>query len=209
MTEARSADAAFMERALFLAERGRGRTTPNPIVGAVVVSPEGIVVGQGAHLRAGTPHAEIHALETAGERARGATLYCTLEPCSHVGRTGPCARRDRRRADLACGRGRARSQPAGGRRGPGVPAHPGDRRAGGRGPARGRAPECTLLRVDHEKASLRHRQGGGLGGRLRRTARSSRQADGPRGRPLVSSAARGGRCHRRRLRPRCSSTIRC
>jgi diaminohydroxyphosphoribosylaminopyrimidine deaminase / 5-amino-6-(5-phosphoribosylamino)uracil reductase len=85
------ADATFMERALFLAERGRGRTTPNPIVGAVVVSPEGVVVGQGAHLQAGTPHAEIHALEAAGDRARGATLYCTLEPCSHVGRTGPCA----------------------------------------------------------------------------------------------------------------------
>jgi len=85
------ADATFMERALFLAERGRGRTTPNPIVGAVVVSPDGVVVGQGAHLQAGTPHAEIHALEAAGNRARGATLYCTLEPCSHVGRTGPCA----------------------------------------------------------------------------------------------------------------------
>src|SRR5436190_22830560 len=84
-------DAAFMARALFLAERGRGRTSPNPIVGAVIVSPEGVVVGQGAHLRAGTPHAEIHALGAAGARARGATLYCTLEPCSHVGRTGPCA----------------------------------------------------------------------------------------------------------------------
>ena len=85
------ADATFMERALFLAERGRGRTTPNPIVGAVVVSPDGVVVGQGAHLQAGTRHAEIHALEAAGHRASGATLYCTLEPCSHVGRTGPCA----------------------------------------------------------------------------------------------------------------------
>src|SRR6187549_531869 len=82
-----------MERALFLAERGRGRTTPNPIVGAVVVSPEGTVVGQGAHLEAGGPHAEVHALDMAGERARGATLYCTLEPCAHTGRTGPCAER--------------------------------------------------------------------------------------------------------------------
>ena len=79
-----------MERALFHAERGRGRTTPNPIVGAVVVSPDGVVVGQGAHLQAGGPHAEIVALGKAGAAARGATLYCTLEPCSHTGRTGPC-----------------------------------------------------------------------------------------------------------------------
>lgn len=79
-----------MARALFHAARGRGRTSPNPMVGAVVVSPEGVVVGQGYHARAGEPHAEIHALEEAGEGARGATLYCTLEPCSHVGRTGPC-----------------------------------------------------------------------------------------------------------------------
>ena len=80
-----------MRRALFLAERGRGRTTPNPIVGAVIVSPDGVVVGQGAHLQAGGPHAEVAAIEAAGEAARGATLYCTLEPCSHTGRTGPCA----------------------------------------------------------------------------------------------------------------------
>lgn len=80
-----------MARALALAERGRGRTSPNPLVGAVVVDDEGVVVGRGAHLRAGEPHAEIHALADAGPRARGATLYCTLEPCSHAGRTGPCA----------------------------------------------------------------------------------------------------------------------
>lgn len=79
-----------MARALFIAERGRGRTTPNPLVGAVVVSPDGIVLGQGAHLIAGGPHAEIHALAAAGDAARGATLYCTLEPCCHTGRTGPC-----------------------------------------------------------------------------------------------------------------------
>jgi diaminohydroxyphosphoribosylaminopyrimidine deaminase/5-amino-6-(5-phosphoribosylamino)uracil reductase len=82
-----------MERALFLAARGRGRTSPNPLVGAVVVTPDGVVVGQGAHERAGEPHAEVHALNAAGDRARGATLYCTLEPCCHVGRTGPCADR--------------------------------------------------------------------------------------------------------------------
>jgi diaminohydroxyphosphoribosylaminopyrimidine deaminase / 5-amino-6-(5-phosphoribosylamino)uracil reductase len=80
-----------MSRALALAERGRGRTTPNPMVGAVVVDPEGVVVGRGFHEQAGGPHAEIHALRDAGARALGATLYCTLEPCSHVGRTGACA----------------------------------------------------------------------------------------------------------------------
>jgi diaminohydroxyphosphoribosylaminopyrimidine deaminase/5-amino-6-(5-phosphoribosylamino)uracil reductase len=79
-----------MARALGLAERGRGQTSPNPMVGAVVVDAEGVVVGRGAHLEAGGPHAEIHALEDAGDRARGATLYCTLEPCCHTGRTGPC-----------------------------------------------------------------------------------------------------------------------
>jgi diaminohydroxyphosphoribosylaminopyrimidine deaminase/5-amino-6-(5-phosphoribosylamino)uracil reductase len=82
-----------MARALLLAERGRGRTSPNPMVGAVIVDDEGVVVGRGAHLAAGTPHAEIHALADAGERARGATLYCTLEPCCHTNRTGPCAPR--------------------------------------------------------------------------------------------------------------------
>ncbi len=86
-------DAVWMDRALDLAERGRGRTSPNPIVGAVVVSPSGVVVGQGAHLEAGGPHAEVAALDSAGEEARGATLYCTLEPCTHSGRTGPCVER--------------------------------------------------------------------------------------------------------------------
>ena len=80
-----------MARALALAERGRGRTSPNPMVGAVVVDDEGVVVGRGSHEFAGGPHAEIHAFADAGPRARGATLYCTLEPCSHTGRTGPCA----------------------------------------------------------------------------------------------------------------------
>jgi diaminohydroxyphosphoribosylaminopyrimidine deaminase / 5-amino-6-(5-phosphoribosylamino)uracil reductase len=86
-------DAGFMERALLLAERGRGRTAPNPVVGAVVVSPTGVIVGQGAHLQAGGPHAEVVALDSAGALAEGATLYCTLEPCCHTGRTGPCVDR--------------------------------------------------------------------------------------------------------------------
>jgi diaminohydroxyphosphoribosylaminopyrimidine deaminase/5-amino-6-(5-phosphoribosylamino)uracil reductase len=82
-----------MRRALEHARRGLGRTTPNPVVGCTIVTAEGIVVGDGAHERAGEAHAEIHALDEAGELARGATLYCTLEPCSHTGKTGPCTER--------------------------------------------------------------------------------------------------------------------
>ena len=86
-------DREYMERALFHAARGRGRTSPNPLVGAVLVSPDGVIVGQGFHERAGEAHAEVRALGAAGVRARGATLYCTLEPCCHLGRTGPCVSR--------------------------------------------------------------------------------------------------------------------
>jgi diaminohydroxyphosphoribosylaminopyrimidine deaminase/5-amino-6-(5-phosphoribosylamino)uracil reductase len=86
-----AADDAHLAMALALAARGRGRTCPNPMVGAVIVDDAGTVVGTGFHERAGEPHAEIFALRTAGAKARGATLYCTLEPCSHTGRTGPCA----------------------------------------------------------------------------------------------------------------------
>jgi diaminohydroxyphosphoribosylaminopyrimidine deaminase/5-amino-6-(5-phosphoribosylamino)uracil reductase len=84
-------DSHFMRKALALAERGRGRTSPNPMVGALVVDDDGVIVGRGAHEITGGPHAEVIALRAAGARARGATLYCTLEPCSHTGRTGPCA----------------------------------------------------------------------------------------------------------------------
>jgi diaminohydroxyphosphoribosylaminopyrimidine deaminase/5-amino-6-(5-phosphoribosylamino)uracil reductase len=92
MTEAVShaeLDARFMARALTLAERGRGGTSPNPMVGAVIVR-DGAVVGEGWHRRAGGPHAEIEALAAAGAAARGGTAYVTLEPCCHTGRTGPC-----------------------------------------------------------------------------------------------------------------------
>ena len=82
-----------MRRALEHARRGLGRTTPNPVVGACIVSDEGVVLGQGAHERAGEPHAEVNALDAGGSDARGATLYCTLEPCVHTGKTGPCTER--------------------------------------------------------------------------------------------------------------------
>lgn len=83
-------DHEFMARALRLAERGLYTTMPNPRVGCVLVR-DAQVVGEGAHERAGEPHAEVHALTAAGDRARGSTAYVTLEPCSHHGRTGPCA----------------------------------------------------------------------------------------------------------------------
>ncbi len=79
----------FMRRALELAQRGRGRVSPNPLVGAVVVRGDSIV-GEGWHEGPGTAHAEVVALTEAGDRARGATVYCTLEPCDHIGRTPPC-----------------------------------------------------------------------------------------------------------------------
>lgn len=80
-----------MQQALQIAAYAAGRTSPNPLVGAVIVK-DGRVVGQGWHRKAGTEHAEIHALRQAGELAAGATIYVTLEPCSHYGRTGPCSK---------------------------------------------------------------------------------------------------------------------
>jgi diaminohydroxyphosphoribosylaminopyrimidine deaminase/5-amino-6-(5-phosphoribosylamino)uracil reductase len=82
-------DKEYMKLALRLAEAAKGQTSPNPMVGAVVVN-NGEVVGIGAHLRAGESHAEVHALQMAGKRAKGATVYVTLEPCSHYGKTPPC-----------------------------------------------------------------------------------------------------------------------
>ena len=83
-------DTTHIRRALELARRGWGQTAPNPMVGAVVVR-DGVVVGEGHHARFGEAHAEVEALRAAGERARGATLYVTLEPCRHHGKTPPCA----------------------------------------------------------------------------------------------------------------------
>uniref|UniRef100_A0AAU2VDP8 Riboflavin biosynthesis protein RibD n=1 Tax=Streptomyces sp. NBC_00003 TaxID=2903608 RepID=A0AAU2VDP8_9ACTN len=88
---ATAADADAMRRAIELAARGLGSTSPNPVVGCVITDASGTVVGEGFHQRAGGPHAEVHALEAAGGRARGGTAYVSLEPCNHTGRTGPCA----------------------------------------------------------------------------------------------------------------------
>ena len=84
-------DEDFMRVALQMARNAEGRTSPNPLVGAVIVR-DGRIVAAGWHRKAGTPHAEVHALRMAGDLARGATLYVTLEPCAHYGRTGPCAK---------------------------------------------------------------------------------------------------------------------
>ncbi|MFC4701829.1 bifunctional diaminohydroxyphosphoribosylaminopyrimidine deaminase/5-amino-6-(5-phosphoribosylamino)uracil reductase RibD [Glaciecola siphonariae] len=84
-------DAKFMALALSLAKRGELSVSPNPSVGCVLVSDQGKLVGQGFHVRAGEPHAEVIALAQAGSHAKGATAYVTLEPCAHHGRTGPCA----------------------------------------------------------------------------------------------------------------------
>ena len=83
-------DKTYMQLALDLAVKAKGRTSPNPMVGAVIVK-EGEIVGKGYHRKAGTPHAEIHALNEAGSLAQNATMYVTLEPCSHHGRTPPCS----------------------------------------------------------------------------------------------------------------------
>jgi len=88
-TDISPTDIRWMGRALELAERGRGMTSPNPAVGAVVVA-DGRALGEGFHARAGAPHAEVLALAAAGALARGADLYITLEPCNHAGRTAPC-----------------------------------------------------------------------------------------------------------------------
>src|SRR5688500_11501520 len=90
MSESDFADTRFMSAAIAYARRGLGVTAPNPAVGCIIVK-DGVIIGRGATQPGGRPHAETVALADAGEAARGATLYVTLEPCSHHGVTGPCA----------------------------------------------------------------------------------------------------------------------
>ena len=91
-------DIKYMERALELAVLGEGAVNPNPLVGAVVVK-DNKIVGEGYHKKFGGPHAEVFALEMAGENACGADIYVTLEPCSHYGKTPPCAKKNNRNGD--------------------------------------------------------------------------------------------------------------
>ena len=110
------AERAAMHRALALAETVRGRTSPNPAVGAVILDATGALAGEGATQPAGGPHAEVVALAGAGSRARGGTAVVTLEPCAHTGRTGAVRRRARRRRRRAGRLRRRRPQPGGRRR---------------------------------------------------------------------------------------------
>ena len=159
MTAEESAS-AFMRRAIELAEHGRGLTSPNPMVGAVIVAPGGEVVGEGFHARAGA--AARRGRGPAGGRpaARGATVYVTLEPCAHHGRTPPCARRARRRGCGARGRGGRRPQPA--RVGQGLRrASPGGHRGGhGRGSrAEAEGQNRVFLTAMRERRPARHPEG--------------------------------------------------
>ncbi len=99
-------DEQYMQRALELAKLAEGETSPNPMVGCVIVNDDGEIVGEGYHHKAGQPHAEVNALAEAKSNAQGATAYVTLEPCAHFGRTGPCcvalARAGIRRVVVAC-----------------------------------------------------------------------------------------------------------
>ena len=84
-------DVDYMRLALQEANKGRGRTSPNPCVGAIIIR-DNVIVGKGYHRKAGTPHAEVNAIEDAGSNTVGATIYVTLEPCNHTGRTPPCTK---------------------------------------------------------------------------------------------------------------------
>src|SRR5436853_555012 len=88
---ASQAEDAAMLRAIALAANGLGSTSPNPVVGCVILDADGQIVGEGFHAYAGGPHAEVRALAAAGARAKGGTAVVTMEPCNHTGRTGPCS----------------------------------------------------------------------------------------------------------------------
>ncbi len=149
-----------MNRALDLAERGRGTTSPNPMVGAVVVRRDGTIVGQGYHERAGGPHAEVRALDEAGELARGASLYCTLEPCCHVGRTGPCVERVTAAGIARVVAATVDADPACQRPGVRFPPPEGHRRGHRRRPRACPPIEPGLLHLQDQAPAVRHHEGG-------------------------------------------------
>lgn len=179
-------DRRLMRRALSLAETARGRTSPNPVVGAVVLDTRGAVVGEGFHQRPGQPHAEVVALRAAGERARGGTLYVTLEPCNHLGRTPPCT-------DAIVAAGLARVVVAVPDPNPRVPGGGADRlRATGirlekgclaEAAARQIAPFASLVTRGRPLVTLK--LAASLDGRLATAAGESRWITGPRSREAV------------------------
>ena len=183
----------WMDRALELAERGRYTVSPNPMVGAVVVR-GGRVVGTGFHRMAGGPHAEVAALAQAGERAAGADLYVTLEPCAHLGRTPPCtdailAAGIRRLVvaagdpnPLVAGRGFSALRRAGVRIHPATPVAAAARRG----------PEREIPRLDQAAAPLRPRKVGRQPGRKDRDGAGEEPLDHRPGSPAAGPAASRG-----------------
>ena len=146
-----------MKRALTLARKGIGRTSPNPAVGCVIVK-DGTIVGEGWHHKAGSPHAEIHALNMAGDAARGADVYVTLEPCCHTGATPPCSGGPDQGRCQAGHRRHARPQPAGQRRRTGC-AEKGRHRNILRDPGRGLpGHQPPLHQAHHDRTPLCHLQ---------------------------------------------------
>ncbi len=186
-------DEIYMRRALALARETIGLASPNPQVGCVLVR-NGNIVGEGAHLYDQLDHAEIVALKQAGELARSATAYVTLEPCSHHGRTGPCADALIARRHRALRRRHRRPQPACQRPGHRTPARSGDR---GRGrPLPGRRPraEQRLRVLDHARTPVRDLEGRSLRGRHARAC-----AYAPHTRPTLLAHRPG--CPRRGSSP--------
>ena len=164
-----------MVEALALAARVPRRPWPNPPVGALVVADDGEVLGRGAHHGPGTAHAEVTALNEAGPRARGATLYCTLEPCNHHGRTAPCAPRVAASGVAPPRSRRPRSEPARRGRRPGTAAAVGSRRHGGRCRRRGARVDLAVCAYASIRASLRAPEDGDV---ARRPLRAGHQAGG-------------------------------
>ncbi len=189
-----------MATALALAARGRGRTSPNPMVGAVIVDDAGVVVGTGFHERAGEAHAEVHALRAAAARARGATLYCTLEPCSHTGRTGPVRGRRGRGRHPPRRRRDAGSVSRGRRPRPGLPARSRRRGRGRRARGRGAAAQRSVRDQRPGAAAVRHRED--RDEPRWRGRRGAGRPDGGERRGVAAARAaraRRGRGHRHRL----------